>query len=172
MHSRGSSSARRGLQRSLRVALAFGGGGSGPFVPFLTHSCRSFYSAPSPPPPGPRLPLHHRCNYNYGCNSNSNPALCRRKFAASSPSPATAIPPPVAPNFFPFPHRRPFSTSTAIMAELQWPAARVRKTFLEYFEQRGHTIGTTTSLSVRARHTTARDAPEDAINVLYRVSCS
>ncbi|KAF7546238.1 hypothetical protein G7Z17_g8585 [Cylindrodendrum hubeiense] len=26
------------------------------------------------------------------------------------------------------------------MAELQWPAARVRKTFLEYFEQRGHTI--------------------------------
>ncbi|KAH7001642.1 tRNA synthetases class II (A)-domain-containing protein [Ilyonectria destructans] len=26
------------------------------------------------------------------------------------------------------------------MAELEWPAARVRKTFLEYFEQRGHTI--------------------------------
>lgn len=27
------------------------------------------------------------------------------------------------------------------MAEIKWPAAKVRQTFLEYFEQRGHTIG-------------------------------
>ena len=28
------------------------------------------------------------------------------------------------------------------MADVKWPAALVRKTFFEYFEQRGHTLGT------------------------------
>lgn len=36
--------------------------------------------------------------------------------------------------------RRLYSHST--MAELKWSAARVRQTFLDYFEKNGHTIGT------------------------------
>lgn len=43
-----------------------------------------------------------------------------------------------------FPYRRFHSTSTlptAVMAEPKWPGAVVRKTFLEFFEKRGHTIG-------------------------------
>ncbi|KZL83249.1 alanyl-trna synthetase [Colletotrichum incanum] len=42
-----------------------------------------------------------------------------------------------------FPQRRFHSTSifpTAVMAEPKWPGAVVRKTFLEFFEKRGHTI--------------------------------
>lgn len=37
-------------------------------------------------------------------------------------------------------HSRSYSSAT-MAADLEWPAARVRKTFLEYFEQKGHTIG-------------------------------
>lgn len=48
------------------------------------------------------------------------------------------------------------------MAELEWPAARVRKTFLEYFEQRGHTIGMKTASTVRAHHPATRDGLVDA----------
>jgi hypothetical protein len=40
-----------------------------------------------------------------------------------------------------FSFKRPFHT-TAIMAETQWPAHRVRQTFFEYFEEKGHTLGT------------------------------
>lgn len=43
-----------------------------------------------------------------------------------------------------FPYRRFHSTSTLptpVMAEPKWPGAVVRKTFLEFFEKRAHTIG-------------------------------
>lgn len=34
------------------------------------------------------------------------------------------------------------------MSEVKWPAALVRKTFFDYFKERGHTIGTHSQLAL------------------------
>lgn len=44
---------------------------------------------------------------------------------------------------------RPFSSSTFNMAETKWTAPVVRKTFLEFFESKGHTQGESTELAWR-----------------------
>lgn len=62
--------------------------------------------------------------------------------------------------------RRLYSTSTsrlATMAEQQWPGAHVRKTFLEFFEKRGHTIGTISPLSHHQHHNSASRAQPSSL---------
>jgi hypothetical protein len=115
------------------------GGGAGwswrrrsPFV-FLTHSCRSFHRyrlqrAATHFPPQQQQP-----------RPQLQPQLRQRNQLLHAPT-------LILPNFAPSTSlstifsKRLFR-STAVMAETQWPAQRVRQTFFEYFEKRGHTLG-------------------------------
>jgi hypothetical protein len=141
--------------RSWRSSMGAGERGSYVSVALLTHSCRTFHPPPSPrstPTPqqlglGPHLQLEPQQHQ-----------LLLHNLQSKTPTTTTTIPPrprtiaaPVrnilrtatATNRrFPFfILRRSYSSATMAESELKWPAARVRKTFLEYFEQRGHTIG-------------------------------
>lgn len=82
---------------------------------FLTHSCRTFYK----PPP---LQLLHQLRAA---------STLRTNIATSKSATIDS-----------FPSRPPHSSATMAETEIKWSAAKVRQTFLEYFEQRGHTIGT------------------------------
>jgi hypothetical protein len=138
--------------RSWRSSMGAGERGSYVSVALLTHSCRTFHPPPSTPTPqqlglGPHLQLEPQQHQ-----------LLLHNLQSKTPTTTTTIPPrprtiaaPVrnilrtatATNRrFPFfILRRSYSSATMAESELKWPAARVRKTFLEYFEQRGHTIG-------------------------------
>jgi hypothetical protein len=137
-----------------------GAGERGPYVSvsLLTHSCRTFHPPPSPPAPTPTpqqlgLGLHLQLE-------PQQHQLLLHNLQSKTPTTTTTIPPQprtiTAParnilrtaaatatnRRFPFfILRRSYSSATMAESELKWPAARVRKTFLEYFEQRGHTIG-------------------------------
>jgi hypothetical protein len=140
----------RSLTSSCLSRPSTGVGERGPYVsvPVLTHSCRSFYSCP-PPPTAASTPLHLQFK----------PQQRQLLLHNLQPEPPTTTTiPPLRPatitaparNFlrtatnkrFPFfVLRRSYSSATMAETELKWPAERVRKTFFEYFEQRGHTIG-------------------------------
>ncbi|KAF6841900.1 alanyl-trna synthetase [Colletotrichum musicola] len=155
--------------RSLARSCSCGGtrGSSGAFVPLLTHpaACRSFYKSAEATPPSPAQHLHlpgqHRLPLSFLPPSLPLPLLLSlprvRASSCSSSSPAklwtrtpvrfqtnTLAPPSgLVPSSVSHMQRRLHSSSTspiAVMAEQQWPGAVVRKTFLEFFEKRGHTI--------------------------------
>lgn len=148
---------RRCLPRSVRSScfsrLSTGKGERGPYVsvPALTHSCRTFYYSRPPPPP----PTVASTPLQLQFNPQQHQLLLHN---LQPETPTTTTIPPLRPatitaparNFlrtatnkrFPFfVLRRSYSSATMAESELKWPAARVRKTFFEYFEQRGHTIG-------------------------------
>lgn len=118
-----------------------------PFVR-LSHSCRTFYKTHDPPQ---LLPL-----------------LLRRPHAAQ-PTLATPLSTLYSswtiPSLDFAPQRRRFR-STAGMAtdSVQWPAKRVRQTFFDYFEERGHTIGMCCRSAKQPRH---RDAIPQATSNTY-----
>lgn len=133
--------------RSLRTII--GTGERRPYVSVLvlTHSCRTFY----PPPPAPTPPQQLHLQFR-----SQQLQLLLHNLQSETPTTTTTISPrptiTAAParNIFRtatnkrlpfFILRRSYSSATMAESELKWPAARVRKTFLEYFEQRGHTIG-------------------------------
>lgn len=113
-------------------------GGRGPYVSLLTHSagsCRTFHSPLSAPPIIQRQPL---LLHNHNLPQTNVAATPRHTtttiFARQIPKATRRFPS--------FLFRRSYSSSSTMAeSELKWPAARVRQTFLEYFEQRGHTIG-------------------------------
>lgn len=150
---------RRCLPRSLKSSCfsrsSTGAGERGPYVsvPVLTHSCRTFYS--SPPTAAATAAAPTPLNLHLQFKPQQHQLLLHN---LQSETPTTTTIPPLRPatitsparNFlrtatnkrFPFfILRRSYSSATMAESELKWPAARVRKTFLEYFEQRGHTIG-------------------------------
>lgn len=86
----------------------------------LTHSCRTFHIA--------HLQLHQQPPSSLRRVKAATLQTIRTIHSAATRAPATIS------------SLRRFS-STARMSELKWPSARVRNSFFEFFEQRGHTIG-------------------------------
>ena len=147
---------RRCLPRSLKSSCfsrsSTGAGERGPYVSVsvLTHSCRTFYSSPPTAAAAAPTPLNLHLQFK-----PQQHQLLLHNLQSETPTTTTIPPLPAtitspARNFlrtatnkrFPFfILRRSYSSATMAESELKWPAARVRKTFLEYFEQRGHTIG-------------------------------
>lgn len=93
--------------------------GSLPFIGGLTHSCRSFYSTKT----------HHQIALARPAALATTPGkptgafLTRREPIASHPSSPRA------------------ASTLPTMASDKWTGAGVRKAFLDFFEQKGHTIG-------------------------------
>lgn len=114
-------------------------GGRGPYVSLLTHSagsCRTFHSPLLAPPITQRQPplLLHNRNLPQTTVAATPRHTNTTIFARQIPKATRRFPS--------FLFRRSYSSSSTMAeSELKWPAARVRQTFLEYFEQRGHTIG-------------------------------
>lgn len=108
----GSAAARVGVVARRRWSSPYVGGGLGGLAG-LTHSCRSFYKT------------HHHL---------LSQAFPRHPCYPRLPS-ARSLQPAVQP------HRRLISHATARMSEAKWPGALVRKTYFDFFEERGHTLG-------------------------------
>ncbi|WQF87245.1 Putative translation protein, beta-barrel domain superfamily [Colletotrichum destructivum] len=75
--------------------------------------------------------------------STIKPSFCWTRASVGSQTNTLTTPSGLISSSAIFPQRRFHSTSTssaAVMAEPKWPGAVVRKTFLEFFEKRGHTI--------------------------------
>lgn len=98
--------------------------------PALTHSCRSFHHKSS------RLPTTSTTTTT--TTSPIPPSRHQLCIQAGSCCPIVVFPPATAIRF-----SRLFSSAAVNMAESthQWPAARVRQTFLDYFAEKDHTVG-------------------------------
>ena len=119
--------------------------------PVLTHSCRTFHAGVG------------------ASSARHSGSFSRVLLTPTTPTPSTATSPPppsklaeqqdsssfasrlesatIRPRFPPaLFHRRRFYSTAARMPPnaSEWPAARVRKTFFDFFAERGHTVGEST----------------------------
>ena len=127
-----------------------GGGSKGELLQLqrrLTHSCRTFHD----PQQGPSINCRQRLHFST--------AHCPHYTARATPYTRTRPPSRTDTTILPLsrvffravrprlaaptpsitPLRRLYSHST--MAQVKWPAAEVRKTFFDFFEEKGHTLG-------------------------------
>lgn len=127
------------------------GSGRPRFIGALTHSCRTFYlrgptkaaerpvlapTAPPAPTKDAKLPLHTStttttCSPTSTRNSHNfatfatTPRLTTTRLAAVSR----------------YTTSRQFTTTATTMSQGEWTGVKVRQTFFEFFEERGHTKG-------------------------------
>lgn len=128
----------------------------------LTHSCRSFHAGVGGPrtffstttatisvlgATGAATPAAAVAITNPGTlsNSSSPPAARTQHNLTSFSAPAattTIIRPRLPAAFIAWRSRRFYSTATRMPPNAsEWPAARVRKSFFDFFHERGHTVG-------------------------------
>lgn len=125
-------------------------GGQSPFIggASLSHACRTFYPFSTVPtislrPPQPAQLTTNKVRLTLRLTSKVNFSTTTNKFRPSSRLSLFLYPTYTA---YTSPNSSRFSTKTthyapAIMGDPKWTGVGVRKTFLEFFEKRGHTIG-------------------------------
>lgn len=137
---------------SAGCAVAVGAGptaAASPLVP-LTHACRSFYFSAPATAQAPRdrnwrhrlsllqpQPRHRRRVLSVLPPGTLPPTATTTTNTTITTTPSRFL----ATRFPAISCRRRLYSTAAKMSEVQWPAQKVRKTFFEYFEQRGHAIG-------------------------------
>ncbi len=138
---------------------------------FLLYRCRTFYNTrrinsesvtpPLPPltsaaapaaPAAAAAALHSNNNYQNGIyrqqtsyfsslskfEKYSGASLRPRSFTLNSPTRSSPL---FSPRFFRWTTAQRYPAIAAKMADQKWTGVKVRNTFFEYFQERGHTIG-------------------------------
>lgn len=125
----------------------------------LTHSCRTFHDPQRPsiyrrqrlhlfPPSSTNREFYTTAPYTRtrSCTRTDTTILQIPRSISLAIRPLLAA---AAPTASITPLRRLYSHST--MAQVKWPAAEVRKTFFNFFEEKGHTLGKLQSVSLDPR---------------------